>query len=178
MLTGPVGAAAATVAAGILGRVDTAPSEEQMQFLDPKVRVVWWVGSAVSLLPILVGAIVLGVVVGGWGWIIGGGVLLAAITAAVLLPILRYGRWRYVVREDDIWVRRGLVWITTTVIPFSRLQFVDTTQGPIDRMLGLSSLVLHTAAVGSSTAIPGLPTAEAEGLRSRLSDVDPDVISV
>ena len=64
------------------------------------------------------------------------------------------------------------------MIPFSRLQFVDTRQGPLDRMLGLSSLVLHTAAVGSSTSIPGLPTPEAEGLRQRLADVDPDIISV
>ena len=156
----------------------TPPSENEFRSLDPQVRVVWWIGAAVALLPLLVGVVVLGVFVSRTAAAVGGVVLLLGIPLAVLGPILRYRRWRYAVRDDDIWVRHGLLWMTTTVIPFSRLQFVDTRQGPVDRMLGLSMLVLHTAAVGSVTTIPGLPTPEAEGLRQRLADVDPDIISV
>ena len=47
---------------------------------------------------------------------------------------------------------------------------MDTQQGPIDRILGLSSLQLYTASgVSADGSIPGLAEEEAERLRDELS---------
>ncbi|WP_370327234.1 PH domain-containing protein [Euzebya sp.] len=154
------------------------PADTDLRPLDPRVRTVWWISGAISAGIVVIAAVVVALLVpspGGW---IAGGIALVAVVSAALVPPLRYSRWRYAVRDDDIWVRQGIVWRTTTVVPFSRLQFVDTSQGPFDRWLGLASLVLHTAAVGSETTIPGLAEGEAEQLRERLADVDPDVVSI
>lgn len=99
---------------------------------------------------------------------VGGGLL------AAFVPVLRYRRWRYAVRQADLWIRRGVLWVTTSVIPFSRLQFVDTHQGPLERLFSLSSLVVHTAAIGTSGRLPGLDAQEAERLRERLARVEVD----
>ncbi len=55
-------------------------------------------------------------------------------------------------------------------MPHARIQHVDTRHGPIDRWLGLASLVVFTAGTrGAILAIPALEAAEAEDLRDRLA---------
>ncbi len=153
------------------------PREDELRPLDRRVRVLWWVSGAIGLIPFLLAAIAATVAVGGVAAAVLWAVTLLMAVSAALGPVLRYARWRYVVREDDVWVREGVLWVTTTVVPFSRLQFVDTRQGPLDRALGLASLQMYTAALGARTTIPGLAVADAERLRERLADVDPDVVS-
>jgi membrane protein YdbS with pleckstrin-like domain len=94
--------------------------------------------------------------------------------AAASVPVVRYRRWAYTLRDDDLWIRSGLLWVTVSVIPLYRLQFVDTRQGPLDRLLGLAQLVVHTAAPGTSGRLPGLDSAEAETLREQLAEHQPD----
>lgn len=163
----------------MLDRVSASPPEiADLQPLDPRVRTLWWISAGLGVLPVLLAATLLAVLVGGPARPLAGALVLLALVGAAAGPPLRYARWRYTVRPDDLWVRQGVLWITVTVVPFSRLQFVDTRQGPLDRAFGLASLVLHTAALGSQTTIPGLAAADAERLRERLADVDPDVVSV
>jgi membrane protein YdbS with pleckstrin-like domain len=49
------------------------------------------------------------------------------------------------------------------------MQFVDVTAGPVERMFGLATVQLHTAAAASDAKIPGLPPQEATRLRDRLA---------
>ncbi len=49
------------------------------------------------------------------------------------------------------------------------MQFVDVTAGPLERVLGLATVVLHTAAAHSDARVPGLPGPEAARLRDRLT---------
>lgn len=144
--------------------------------LDPRVRRLWWAQGAIGVLQAV--AVVLAVdllvdpplprgLLPALVAVVGG--LLAAV-----VPILRYRRWRYALRESDLWIRKGVAWVTTSVIPFSRLQFVDTQQSPLERLFRLSSLVIHTAAVGTSGKLPGLDHAQAERLRERLARVEVD----
>jgi membrane protein YdbS with pleckstrin-like domain len=140
--------------------------------LDPRVRLLWWTASALTLVVALVIAFVAGLPLpDGWSGLPALVVFVAGTPLAVLVPWLRYRRWRFALRDDDLWIRRGVLWIHTSVIPFARLQFVDATQGPLDRMFGLARLVVHTAAPGTSGLLPGLATDEAERLRERLSRV-------
>lgn len=142
--------------------------------LDPRVRLLWWTASALTLVIALGVAFVAGLPLpDGWSGLPPLVVLVAGTPIAVLVPWLRYRRWRFALRDDDLWIRRGVLWVHTSVIPYARLQFVDTTQGPLDRLFGLSRLVVHTAAPGTSGLLPGLALDEAEQLRERLSHVRP-----
>ena len=68
----------------------------------------------------------------------------------------RYRAWGYAEREDDLLVRRGVMIRRLTVVPYGRMQFVDVTAGPVDRLFGLATVQLHTAAAATDARIPGL----------------------
>ena len=76
--------------------------------------------------------------------------------------------WGWQEREDDLLVRRGVLIRRLSAIPYGRMQYVDTTAGPLDRKLGLTTLVMHTAAAASDARLPGLPVDQAAQLRDRL----------
>lgn len=96
----------------------------------------------------------------------------AVLTAAVAagIPPLRYRRWSYRVRERDAMISKGALFFVQQLIPFDRIQFVESRQGPLDRLFGLTQVVLYTAA-GRAARVPGLAGPEAESLREELSRV-------
>jgi membrane protein YdbS with pleckstrin-like domain len=104
----------------------------------------------------------------------GGAAFTAAFVLAVALsatvPYLRYRRWRYEIRERDLFLSRGSWFYVLTLIPFDRIQYVETQQGPLDLAFGLMQLIVYTAA-GKAARIPGLAPDEAEALREELSKV-------
>ncbi|MFW5918306.1 MAG: PH domain-containing protein [Haloferacaceae archaeon] len=119
----------------------------------------------------VVGAIVGAISVFGleWGPIpgIAVGALLAILGVGHVL--LRYRSWRYEVREDALYLERGVLTHVKTVVPFVRVQHIDTSRGPVDRVIDLSSLVVYTAGSrGADVTIPGLTPADAEDLQDRL----------
>jgi membrane protein YdbS with pleckstrin-like domain len=75
----------------------------------------------------------------------------------------------YAERADDLLVTSGIMFRRLVVVPYGRMQLVDITAGPIDRSLGIATVQLHTAAASTNATIPGLPPAEAAGLRDRLA---------
>jgi membrane protein YdbS with pleckstrin-like domain len=79
--------------------------------------------------------------------------------------------WRYAERDDDLLVRHGLFVRKLSIVPYARMQFVDVTAGPLERMFGLATVTMHTAAAASDARVPGLPTLEAARLRDRLSSL-------
>ena len=93
--------------------------------------------------------------------------LVVAIVAIGVVPELRWARWRYEVRDEEIDLRHGTVRITRTLVPMLRVQHVDTTQGPLDQALGLATVVVHTAA--GTTTIPALDEGHAARLRDRIA---------
>jgi len=97
----------------------------------------------------------------------------AALAAAGLSPFVarRYRSWGYAEREDDLLVRRGVMFSRLSVVPYGRMQFIDVTAGPLERMLGLATVRLHTAAAATDARIPGLEREEAERLRDRLAEL-------
>jgi membrane protein YdbS with pleckstrin-like domain len=81
----------------------------------------------------------------------------------------RYRSWGYAEREDDLIVRRGLLFRKVSVVPYGRMQFIDVTAGPLDRAFGLATVQLHTAAAATDARIPGLRQQDADHLRDRLA---------
>lgn len=74
----------------------------------------------------------------------------------------------YMLRDDDLLFRRGIMFLRFVAVPYGRMQLVDVNRGPLARAVGLSELKLVTAAAASNVTIPGLPEADAEELRDRL----------
>ena len=75
----------------------------------------------------------------------------------------------YAERDDDLLIRRGVMFRALVVVPYGRMQFVDVQAGPLDRWAGVAKVQLHTASAASDAAIPGLPPTEAARLRDRLA---------
>lgn len=103
-----------------------------------------------------------------WLYIVSGAVvIIIAYLLIYLFPKVRWMRWRYEVREQEIELQHGLFIVKRTLVPMVRVQHVDTEQGPILRKYDLSSITISTAA--TSHTIPALITEEADELRGRIS---------
>jgi uncharacterized protein len=89
--------------------------------------------------------------------------------AVVVVPRLRWRRWRYEVREDEIDLRAGLWTIRRTLVPIRRVQHVDTESSLLQNFFDLATVTFHTAA--GATEIPALKRAEAERVRSRVAEL-------
>jgi len=125
---------------------------------------------ASTVAAVLIVAVVVAVTIGG----------AVAVVVAVLASILagsvadlvagrRVRAWAYAEREDDLLVRRGVMFRRMSVIPYGRMQYVEVTAGPFERAFGLATVQMHTAAAASDARIPGLASVEAGRLRDQLA---------
>jgi membrane protein YdbS with pleckstrin-like domain len=83
----------------------------------------------------------------------------------------RFRAWRYQERHEDLIVARGVMVRRLSVVPYGRMQFVEVTAGPMERLFKLSTVKLHTAAAASDARIPGLEREESSRLRDRLTEL-------
>ncbi|HZT85206.1 MAG TPA: PH domain-containing protein [Gaiellaceae bacterium] len=125
-------------------------------------------------MPAVVVVVLLGVAGGVWGSGVALGFAGGAVVAAALLWRFvdrRFRSWGYAEREDDLLVRRGVMFARLSVVPYGRMQFIDVTAGPLERAFGLATVRLHTAAAATDARIPGLEREEAARLRDRLAEL-------
>ncbi len=101
-------------------------------------------------------------------------VWVTAILFALVIPGLIHG-WLYArrigwaVREHDLIYRTGVIWRRTIILPFTRIQHVETLSGPIERWLRLMRVKCFTA--GGMTAdltLYGLSADQARQVRQFL----------
>ena len=88
-----------------------------------------------------------------------------------LLAFRRVRAIGYVLREDDLLFRRGILFERIVAVPYGRLQLVDVTRGPVLRALGLANLKFVTASAATGVQLPGLKEEDAEALRDRLVEL-------
>jgi len=143
-----------------------------MERLDSRVRFIWFFRAAVG-----------SVFAGGLGGVaaafvdripvspfVAGGLVFAVVLAlSAVHVVLRYRAWRFEVREDTLYIERGVLVNVRTVVPYVRVQHVDARRGPIERALGLSSVVVYTAGSrGADVSIPGLVAGRADDVQETL----------
>jgi hypothetical protein len=138
--------------------------------LPARARGLFRVTAALGVLPVLAVALVAGPALpDGWRT----GVLVALLVLAALhvaiVPEVRWRRWRYEVRDEEIDLQHGTLVVRRTLIPIRRVQHVDTQTGPVQSSFGLSAVSFHTAAGASS--IPALDREEAERVRARVAEL-------
>ncbi|NEU56851.1 PH domain-containing protein [Halorussus sp. MSC15.2] len=140
-----------------------------MEVLNPRVRLAWGVGAVVTAVVVGVVATVIDRFALGVGVWVGLAVAAVALALGVFFAVLRYRVWRFEVREDDLYLERGVLTRVNTVVPFVRVQHVDTQRGPVERTLGLASVVVYTAGSrGADVTIPGLTPERADDLQEQL----------
>jgi membrane protein YdbS with pleckstrin-like domain len=143
-----------------------------MESLHRRVQLLWF-GAVVLGASLLAGGFVLldrfllsiplDYVAGGW-------ILLVLIGGVHTL--LRYRRWGFTLEGDSLFLVRGVVTRVDTSVPYVRVQHVDTQRGPIERSVGLASVVVYTAGSrGADIEVPGLRPERATELRERLRDL-------
>lgn len=95
--------------------------------------------------------------------------LLILVYLALWSPPRRYRAWAYHMDEEELRVRRGVWTRVNTLAPLDRIQHIDVSQGPLERALGICSLVLHTAGtLHSQILVPGLTRDTAERMRDEI----------
>lgn len=143
--------------------------------LSPRVRVVWGLRTTIAAV-VLGGLATVGTgateLVPVW---VGPAVGLVLLALGLVWVEARYRVWAFEVREDALYLERGVLTHVRTVAPYVRIQHVDTQRGPVERALGLSTLVVYTAGSrGADVSIPGLEPAEARQLQARLKELAVD----
>ncbi|WMJ70648.1 PH domain-containing protein [Stenotrophomonas sp. 24(2023)] len=105
------------------------------------------------------------------------------LAAAALMAFIGHRRTRRTFWRLDaqgLGLRRDLLWQVESRVPVSRVQHLDLRRGPLQRSLGLATLVVHTAGTRmSAVSVHGLAVADAERLRDTLShqlDQDDDAL--
>lgn len=95
-----------------------------------------------------------------------------ATVLALGYVLARYRVWGFEVSEADLYIERGVLTRINSAVPYVRVQHVDTQRGPLERIAGLSSVVVYTAGSrGADITIPGLSPERADDLRERLRDL-------
>ncbi len=120
------------------------------------------------------GALVAGIAAAQKGEVpglIAAGSALAVTVLALWFLRRRFRSWSYQEREEVLVVRRGVAFRLLSVIPYGRMQFVDVTAGPVERLFKLSTVKLHTAAAATDARSPGLERDEAARLREQLASL-------
>ena len=130
---------------------------EALAWAAPLVAVAWLVLGAADDLPGAVPAIATAAV------------LLAAAGGVIVVPQLRWRRWRWDVRDEEIDLRHGTVAEIRTIVPMARVQHVDVRRSFLAQRFGTADVIVHTAA--GRTRIPMLPEAAAVEVRDRIADL-------
>ena len=168
-LSGPVAASAADVPAA----TDTLATWQQLPVRGARVAAIAGaIGLALTLAVLTIPASLLLGHNQGWLW-----KLPTALTAGALLGAWlswrRHRRTTWRLDAHSLAVRQQYLWYNDTRIPRARVQHLDVRRGPLERSIGLATLVVHTA--GSrldAVSLSGLELADAEALRELLARPD------
>ncbi|GAA4747896.1 PH domain-containing protein [Sphingomonas daechungensis] len=94
------------------------------------------------------------------------GVPIIALAFLSTAPQRIYRRLHYRLTERLLQVVRGWLFHVDTVVPLVRVQHIDVTRGPLEKMFGVATLVVHTAGTHNSiVTLPGLKPERAAEIR-------------
>jgi uncharacterized protein len=122
--------------------------------------IIWWTVQAVGgWLGLLVPATMAVLFVEGEpGWITTGLKVLAVVAVAhiLVMPSWRFRVHRWEATQDAVYTQSGWLNQEWRVAPMSRIQTVDTERGPLQQLLGLSTVTVTTASAAGPLHVAGL----------------------
>lgn len=137
--------------------------------VDPRCRwwwtaqvALWWVAVVVAVLvsSLLLGPLMLGVAAL---------CVVVSVPTVIGLPRVRWAIHRWEATDTAIYSRSGLFWEEWRAAPLSRVQTVDKTRGPLERLFGLATVVVTTASSKGAVRIRSLDAQVAEQMARRLT---------
>ena len=150
------------------------PSDVELRSPARAARIRWWVSGVTTALILatvpaaIVAAIAVANDVGAWIISIPVTATIAALLVVRWWVTRRWARYGYGVSDDALRVRDGVVVHSDVVAPLHRVQHVDVSRGPIQLLVGVATLVVHTAAPAADVRIADIPTDDAAALRDHI----------
>lgn len=142
--------------------------------VEPRARLLWTARALCLVLAVvgpLAAAHALWPGVRGWaGPALVGAAVLGLLYAAVMPP-WRYAVHRWEATDEAVYAASGWLVREWRIAPLSRVQTVDTVRGPLDQLLGLSTLVVTTASSGGAIHIRGLNPETATEAADRVREI-------
>ena len=86
----------------------------------------------------------------------------------LVAPPIFYKHYRYMVTNEKIDIRRGIIILRRILVPIERIHQVEITRGPINNAFGLANIEITTA--GGKVVIEFLNRDEAEQIADTLND--------
>lgn len=98
-----------------------------------------------------------------------GALLVLLFFNAQFWPKIDYRHRSWSLDGESVVVKRGVFWRHVISVPRSRIQHTDVSRGPVERRLGLATLIIHTAGNHDfEIRLPGLTEEKALALRDEL----------
>jgi uncharacterized protein len=149
---------------------------EPAQRVSPRAQR-YWLARAVALWTVLLGVQIAWLVysirqpdpVAGWHVPLLVVSAVAAVVHAGVMPPWRYRVHRWEVSEHAVYTQTGWFHVERRIAPLSRVQTVDTDQGALARLFGLTKVTVTTASAAGPLQIEGLDAAVAAALVERLT---------
>ena len=141
--------------------------------VDPKAKNVMRVSSAIgSGLLIIAGVIAAAILVVSDTvakiiLIIPALIAVLAIIDIIVVPEIRYRRYKYYLDDEMLVVEEGLWFITRSIAPIERIHQIEVKRGPVDRMFNMGNVIVTTA--GGVVKIAFLEDAVADEIAARLN---------
>ncbi|MDO4244275.1 MAG: PH domain-containing protein [Actinomyces sp.] len=146
-----------------------APAGVDFQPVSPRLATARLLGIGIGNAMAFLGFAIPAVLWSPWMWIGAALVLVTGVWEMALVP-RQVRAMGYALAEDHLLWRKGVMFRSLSVIPYGRMQMVDTSQGPIAARLGIAEVKLRTASASTDATINGLPAEEAEHLRQILAE--------
>jgi len=156
--------------------IDSLPDFQQVEFeeIDPNApwEAFWsWTLFFVPLLTILVTSFFLNHLIPNIAWVAIFSVFILWVAIAYWYTFASHPYKGIAVREKDILYKKGIFWRKIIIVPYNRVQHLETHRNPIERKLGLSSIKLYSAGGhGADLDISGLKAQKAAQIRQFILD--------
>ena len=137
--------------------------------MDPRCRRWWTAQAALLAFAPVVALFLLPLFLGPWLLLAAAAGVAIGIAAVILVPRVRWAIHRWEETDTAIYSRSGLFWEEWRAAPLSRVQTVDKTRGPLERLFGLATVVVTTASSKGAVRIRSLDADVAEEMAQRLT---------
>ena len=152
--------------------VDVIPAD--LKPVEPSYRNALRMQAAIFWVPVFIGSLVLDRLLLAetpFGGLLPAVIGLIALSGIMVAPDRIYRRLGYAIDGRLLRTVRGWLFHTDTVVPFVRVQHIDVTRGPVDKLFGTASLVVHTAGTHNSiVTVPGLAPERAAEMRDLIRE--------
>jgi uncharacterized protein len=106
-----------------------------------------------------------------WGVLIAAAVISFGLVGIAVAPAYRYRFHRWEVSPIAVFTRTGWLSLETRIAPLSRVQTVDVSQGPLQRIFGLASVVVTTASSAGAVTVAHLDEIVARRVVAELTEI-------